>query len=104
VRFACHGGCPKDRFVTDRHGERGLNYLCPSYTLFFEHVRPRMEQMAALLRNGRYADEIRRLVALEDAQRDAQAPCPCGGGAAWSTCHGAGASRGTPPTPGATRS
>ncbi len=28
VRFACHGGCPKDRFRDDPYGEPGLNYLC----------------------------------------------------------------------------
>jgi uncharacterized protein len=88
LRFACHGGCPKDRFVTDRYGEPGLSYLCPSYTLFFGHADPRMRQMAALLRRGAYADDLGRLVALEDAQRAPDAPCPCGRDAAWQDCHG----------------
>ena len=39
LRFACHGGCPKDRFTTTRDGDPGLNYLCPSFKLFFDHVR-----------------------------------------------------------------
>jgi uncharacterized protein len=26
VRFACHGGCPKDRFTATLDGEPGLNY------------------------------------------------------------------------------
>jgi uncharacterized protein len=30
VRFACHGGCPKDRFTITPGGEPGLHYLCPS--------------------------------------------------------------------------
>jgi len=58
VRFACHGGCPKDRFRRAPHGEPDLNYLCAGYKLFFQHIEPAMTRMADLLRRGRYADEI----------------------------------------------
>jgi len=58
VRFACHGGCPKDRFIHTPDGEAGLNYLCAGYKLFFHHIDPYMRTMADLLRRGRYADEI----------------------------------------------
>ena len=58
VRYACHGGCPKDRFRETPSGEPGLNYLCPSYKNFFSHTRPAFSRMAELLRGGRYADEI----------------------------------------------
>lgn len=49
VEFACHGECPKNRFVRDRYGNPGLNYLCQGYRQFFEHVRPYMDFMKAEL-------------------------------------------------------
>ena len=49
VRFACHGGCPKDRIRTTPDGEDGLNYLCPSYKRFFGHTAPAFRRMAARL-------------------------------------------------------
>jgi uncharacterized protein len=58
VRFACNGGCPKDRFRVTPDGEPGLNYLCPSFQHFFRHTRPAFARMAQLLRAGRFADEI----------------------------------------------
>ncbi len=58
VRWACHGGCPKDRFATTADGEPGLNYLCAGYQSFFTHVTPAMETMGRLLRAGRPASDI----------------------------------------------
>lgn len=43
--FACHGECPKNRFVNDRYGNPGLNYLCAGYRRFFEHIAPTMDEM-----------------------------------------------------------
>ena len=50
VRFACHGGCPKDRFREDPYGEPGLNYLCEGYMVFFRHVLGPMRVMESSLR------------------------------------------------------
>ena len=58
VRWACHGGCPKDRFTVTHYGEPGLNYLCAGYSRFFSHAQPTLEKIAGLLRRGRLAEEI----------------------------------------------
>ena len=44
-RFACHGECPKNRFVRDCYNQPGLNYLCKGYYQFFEHAAPYFEFM-----------------------------------------------------------
>ena len=46
VRFACHGECPRNRFMRSPDGEEGLNYLCEGYQLFFRHVDGPMRRMA----------------------------------------------------------
>ena len=61
VRFACHGECPRNRFITTPDGEPGLNYLCAGYKMFFTHVDRPMKVMADLLRKGRFADEIMQM-------------------------------------------
>ncbi|MFL9915288.1 anaerobic sulfatase maturase [Paraburkholderia fungorum] len=57
-RFACHGECPKNRFVTSPDGEAGLNYLCPGYKRYFSHITPAMNAMAQLLSQGLPAETI----------------------------------------------
>ena len=54
----CNGECPKNRIDTDSDGYEGLNYLCRGYTLFFDHVLPYLDRMAALLRSGHPAADI----------------------------------------------
>ena len=95
VRLACHGACPKDRFVTTPDGEPGLNYLCAGYKAFFRHISPTMQQMVQLLRADRAPSEMMAFYAARDRQwQDTLAragrndPCPCGSGKKFKVCHG----------------
>lgn len=65
--FACHGECPKNRFIKDQYGNPGLNYLCKGYTQFFKHVAPYMDFMKEEYMNQRppanvmkFVDEIKQ--------------------------------------------
>jgi serine-type anaerobic sulfatase-maturating enzyme len=89
VRFACHGGCPKDRFISTPDGEQGLNYLCAGYKAFFHHVDRPMRFMADRLRENGAPSEIMGLYAAEDAARGRNDACTCGSGRKWTACHGA---------------
>lgn len=60
VRFACHGECPKHRFLSTPDGEKGLNYLCRAYKRFFNHADPSMKRMVGLIRSGRTAADVMR--------------------------------------------
>ena len=45
MEFACHGECPQNRFLHDRYGNPGLNYLCRGYYQYYTHVAPYMDLM-----------------------------------------------------------
>jgi uncharacterized protein len=94
VRFACHGECPKNRFILTPDGEGGLNYLCAGFKHFFGHVDFPMKLMAGLIRRNRQADEVMALLAAEEskwaalfAQAGRNDPCPCGSGRKYRQCH-----------------
>jgi serine-type anaerobic sulfatase-maturating enzyme len=89
VRFACHGGCPKDRFIRTPYGEPGLNYLCAGFKEFFHHVDGPMRVMGELLARNRAPAEIMERYAAEDAKRGRNDLCTCGSGLKWKRCHGA---------------
>lgn len=88
VRFACNGGCPKDRFTRTPAGEPNLNYLCAGYQRFFRHVDAPMKAMANLVRSGQPADRISEIIAGNDLLRPRTDPCSCGSGRKWRHCHG----------------
>lgn len=58
---ACHGECPRLRFLRTADGEPGLNYLCAGYRIFFQHVAPYMDYMKRELLAGRPASGVMRL-------------------------------------------
>ena len=91
-RFACHGECPKNRFINTPDGEAGLNYLCPAYKHFFKSIDPYMKTMVQLLGAHRAPAEIMDLLLERDrtiAQRSIRRkdPCPCGSGRKFKHCH-----------------
>jgi uncharacterized protein len=96
VRFACHGECPKNRFLTTPDGEPGLNYLCSGFKRFFHHVDPTMRRMIELMASDRPAADVMEEVARQDEEFADQVrragrndPCPCGSGRKLKRCHAA---------------
>ncbi len=63
--FACHGECPKNRFLYAPNGEPGLNYLCNGYKRFFKHVAPYMDFMKKELLNQRPPSNVMEWVKLQ---------------------------------------
>jgi uncharacterized protein len=96
VRYACHGECPKNRFMTTPDGEPGLNYLCAGFKEFFHHVEAPMKLMLDFMREGRPAADVMDVMAAEERafQHDLKVAgrngaCPCGSGRKVKACHGA---------------
>ncbi|RLC56105.1 MAG: anaerobic sulfatase maturase, partial [Chloroflexi bacterium] len=101
LRFACNGGCPKDRFIEATDGEPGLNYLCAGYKSFFGHTDGPMRMMGDLLRRKRAPAEIMAHYASKDRTREERfaraarnEPCPCGSPRKFKKCHGTPGSAG----------
>jgi uncharacterized protein len=95
VLFACHGECPKNRFLTTSDGEPGLNHLCAGWKAFFHRIDEPLQMMATLMRMGRPASEIMAVMAgKEDEWRKALSrakwtdDCPCNSRLMFGQCHG----------------
>lgn len=91
VRFACHGECPKHRFIKTPDGEDGLNYLCSGYKSFFRHIDPYMRFMVAMLRRRQPPAQVMQFAPhLNEAFAKCAPddPCPCRKKADYKSCCG----------------
>jgi len=93
--YICNGECPKNRFMETPDGEAGLNYLCSGYKAFFRHADQPMRIMADLLRRGKNADEVMKVMEMGEkggerviAKPGRNDPCFCGSGLKYKKCHG----------------
>jgi len=92
VRYACHGECPKHRFIKAPDGSFGLNYLCMAYKMFFTHAEPFMDFMSRELKNKRPPANVmgwirnRENQVIKPAIPERNAPCPCGSGKKFKNC------------------
>jgi len=91
----CNGECPKNRFLETADGEPGLNYLCAGYKTFFKHADKPMRIMADLIRRGKLAEEVMKVMGPEEKGRESVSmkpgrnePCFCGSGLKFKKCHG----------------
>ncbi|SRR6056297_2061902 len=110
-RFACNGGCPKNRIANTADGEPGLNYLCEGYYAFFRHIHPYMQFMADELQKEKAPANVMQWVRKKDLQVSLKRkpgdvkpekvnkeikpqkkrigrnePCPCGSGKKYKNC------------------
>ena len=88
VRFACHGECPKNRFIETPDGDPGLNYLCAGFKDFFHHVDFPMKLMAGLIRREREATEVMPIMERAFSGVGRNDLCPCNSGQKFKQCHG----------------
>ena len=80
----CGGGCLKDRFLTDEHGDEGLYYLCDGLRELFAHAEKPMKRVMALSRQRLSPDAIMQMLRTEALEKwkgvGRNDPCPCGSG------------------------
>ena len=93
VLFACNGDCPKHRFVRSVGKGPRHSYLCSAYKKIFTYMDGYMNIMPGLIRTGRDASTVMKIVARDDKemifkQTKRNSPCPCGSGKKYKRCCG----------------
>jgi uncharacterized protein len=95
VLSICNGECSKNRFIETPDEEPGLNYLCEGYKAFFKHADRPMKIMADLIRRGKLAEEVMKVMGTEEKggergsmKSGRNEPCFCGSGLKFKKCHG----------------
>ncbi|MFP4016629.1 MAG: anaerobic sulfatase maturase [Halanaerobiales bacterium] len=89
VNFICHGGCPKNRIIETESGEKGLNYLCAGYNLFFNYIDPYMKEIVNRIKKRQAPSLVKKaMVDIHDRIWDVgrNDPCPCGSGRKYKKC------------------
>ena len=89
VRFACHGGCPKDRFITRPTVSPASTTSAPASRTSSTTSTRRCGSWAGCSPSTAPRRRSSQLYAAEDAQRGRNDPCTCGSGRKWKHCHGA---------------
>jgi uncharacterized protein len=94
VRPACHGDCPKHRFVETPDDGPGLSYLCKAYKKIFTHMGPYLGILADLVKTGRAAPEVMGILRQQEMSRGYSVQgrnslCLCGSGRKYKRCCGA---------------
>jgi len=93
-KFACQGGCPKQRFILSPSSFAQHNYLCKGYLHFFTHTAPAMATMRDLIHQRRSPGEIMLHGRAQQQQRATMVnvgrntPCPCNSGKKFKRCCG----------------
>lgn len=62
VRFACNGGCPKNRLLPTKEAGKNLNYLCEGYHYFFSAVEEEMNLMKMFYQMGHPVEQVRHIL------------------------------------------
>jgi len=90
----CAGDCPKNRFSRVGSSPVRLSHLCEGWKMFYSHTLPFFKELAAGIRQQRFAEMQHMRAVRADAVEGGRGvgrndPCPCGSGRKYKKCCGA---------------